>query len=346
MKKMRFWCLVLAALLMFSSVALMTSASAAKESGKLEYTLENNVDLWQTDGYPEVWLTPVFTDYIVSGYNPEKYPANYIKFALPEGALPHEIEYDEALLFDPDKLIVYYYWVNDRDAFELFLEKAEEGTILLDGSDGVAVYHNKDQATAHAMIDIAEYFGGTAKMRMRMQVQDRSVTPEEAGELMLAEVERVKAKMAFVELGEPWTKEAFTLVELGDGRNSINIVIDTTDLTISVASLNSHKLITLEPVAFGEKNDTNSVEIDIESSAYGEFTSATMADGTEYLLENREYYSAAFFYLKPGRLSGDMYLKVRIKCEPDAFAQRLEEVMSRITLVSPEAFGELPAEAE
>ena len=330
MRMMRFWCLILAAMLMISGVALANDAPA-EGSRKLVYAPAINRDLWRTEDYPEVWLAPVPVEYIVNGQNPETYPESYMTFPVPQNAQPLTIEYGQVWLIDPTTKTTYTYTAQVGGTFEAFLAEAAAGTILHDGSDGdgLGLYYRKDAAVAIALIDMQELFGDDVKLMIQLEVFDYATTPEQTAALLQAEVMRVYGQIALAKPGRPWNQNVYTTVELVDGAEEVRVQIDTTDLTLISANINAHQLITMT-----SDGTDNWIEFEIGSYLDRDAKPATLADGTEYLLNSMRHTSYAFFPLQPGQYSANMYLEVAIKCMPEEAAQLMETVYPRIQFVT------------
>ncbi|MCL2811990.1 MAG: hypothetical protein FWD25_08910, partial [Clostridia bacterium] len=158
-------CLLIAVLCLSLASIAMAEAPAAGSLKAVQQTIRGNSS-WTPESYPEIWITPIFGEYIVEGRDTERYPANFLRFAPPEGTAPLRFEYDYSNLIDFDTLFQYSYQAHDRASYELFLERAEEEEhILADGSDGVAIYVMPSRwGRGRAMIDLKQYFGGTAKL--------------------------------------------------------------------------------------------------------------------------------------------------------------------------------------
>jgi len=319
--------LILALCLSLASAAVAEAPAAG--SLKLEQQTVRGNSSWTPESYPEIWITPVFAEYIIDGRDAERYPANFLRFAPPEGAAPLRIDSDYANLIDFDTLLQYSYQAHDRASFELFLERVEEQEyILADGSDGVAIYVSPDRrGRARAMLSISEHFGGTSKLRI--EIYDNAgdnLSAEALGELIQAEVARVQAAMQFVELDRYWAEGVFAAVELFNGQ--VTIAIDTADMTLTDIQ---DRRIRNRVLVDGKVRTT---EIEINSPFQDDLVDAQLADGTEYIYKVSEFWGNAYFYIQEGRTSGQIYLHIRIEgtFTPEEFAAEVEKVYALVTL--------------
>jgi len=326
MKRILSALLILALCLSLASV-VTAEAPAAGSLRAVQQTIRGNSS-WTPESYPEVWITPIFGEYIVEGRDPERYPANFLRFAPPEGAAPVRFEYDFSSLVDFDTLLQYSYQAHDRASYELFLERAEEEHILADGSGGVAVYVAPDRwGRGRAMIDLKPYFGGTSKLWIEIYDNSGSdLSGEELGKLIQDEVARVQAAMEFVELDRYWSQDVYASADLFDDHNNVTITVDTAAMTIT--RLQDKRLVS-QVLVDGKVRET---EIQLSSPYGDDLEEATLADGTPYLRKTWEYWSEAYFFIQEGRYSGEVHLLIKIGVAPEDFAAELEKVYPLVTL--------------
>lgn len=311
-------------------LVMLLGAVSALAEGAIDakvQTVRGNASL-TVESYPEARITPVYVDYIISRYKPEEYPARFLRFAPPEGATALEFRYDESQFVVFDTLVQYSYFAYDRASFELFLEKAEVENIILDGSDGVAIYFRPDNRRASAMIDIKEQFGGTAKLQIEIYDHTGDLKADDLQKLITDEVKRVQAAMTVEDLDGYWSVGKYSSVELCDVRNDVTLNVNTDGWILT--KLSDKRLVVTAPV---EGSSTASdTEISIDSYLNADAIDATLADGTEYKAYNTDYNGYAYFYLKDGKSFGQVYLTIKLACAPDEFATKLEEAYARITI--------------
>ena len=321
---------VLLALCLMLTAGMVVAESPEAGSLNVERVSIRGNASWTKESYPEIWITPVFAEYIIKGN--EKYPAHFLHFAPPEGALPTSFAYDEAVFLDHDILAAYYYFAYDRHAFELFLEKADPEFILEDGSDGVAMYISPDSRRARALIDISDNFGGTAKLEIVFDDYSRDITTEQLTGYIQAEVERVQAAMTFVELDQYWSEGVFGAVELHAGNDPVSVLLDAASLTI--VSLKESKLKAQELV----DGDVRSIELALDSYSYvysneEEAEDITLSDGTEWKIYHTGYTGyAVFVVMEVAKYDRPLYLTVQSDCAPEDFVDVLEAINSLVTI--------------
>ena len=323
-------CALLILALCLASVA-MAQAPAAGSLRAEKQTIDGNSS-WTPESYPEIWLTPFSAQYIIEGRDSERYPANFVCFAPPEGTAPRHIAHDIVSVLDFDTLFAYTYAAYDRHSYELFLEKAEEEEyILADGSDGVAIYVMPSRwGRGRAMIDLKPYFGGTAKLTI--EIYDNAgddLSVEELGKLIQDEASRVLGAMELVELDRFWSQGVFSSVDLFN-RSGVSITVDTADMTITRLEDNKLKNQVLVDGAVRE------TEIGLSSPFGEEVEEHTLADGTPYIRDTWDYWSYAYFFIQEGRSGGEVYLQIKIGVPPEAFAAELEKVYPLIALPGAE----------
>lgn len=315
--------------LFIALVLALCAASALAEGVDAKIQNVRGNASFTAESYPEIWITPVYADYIITGYDAERYPSKFLRFAPPEGATLLEFRYDLSSLIDFDSLLQYTYYAYDRYAFELFLEKAEPDNIVSDGSDGAAIYIRPDNRRGCALIDIKDQFGGTAKLEIEVYDHTGDLKPDELRQLIVDETARVKTAMALEELDGYWSRGGYQSVELYDDHNEAGLSVNVDGMIIT--RLATDKLVATAPVE-GQSSSVSNTEIAIDSYVRDEATDATLASGTEYRAYTTDYSGYAYFYLKEGKYSGQVYLSIQIDCAPDEFAAKLEEVYGRITL--------------
>jgi len=320
-------CLLILALCIGLSTAAMAVAPAVGSMKAVQQTIRGN-STWTPESFPEIWITPFFAEYIVEGRDNERYPASFLRFPPPEGTSPLRIDYDFSSYIDFDTLFQYSYQAMERTSYELFLEKAEEENILNDGSGGVAVYVKPDRwGRGRALIDLKPYFGGTSKLWI--EIYDNAggnLTGEELGKLIQDEVARVQAAIQMEELDRFWSQGAFSSVELFEDRYDVTITVDASDMTITHIQ---GKGLKSQVLADGKVRST---EIELGSPHGDDLEDQTLADGTPYVRMTRDYWSDAYFFIKKGRSSGEIYLHIKIGVPAEEFAAELEKVYSLITL--------------
>ncbi|MCL2544490.1 MAG: hypothetical protein FWE77_01080 [Clostridia bacterium] len=320
--------LLILALCLCLASAVAAQAPAAGSLRAEKQTIRGNTSFTPAS-YPEIWLTPFSAQYIVEGRDSERYPANFLRFAPPEGTAPLRIESDSASLIDFNTLFQYSYEAVNRYAFELFLERAEEEHILADGADGVAVYVIPGNRRGRALIDLKEFFGGTSKLWIEIYDHTGDLSGEELGQLIQEEVARVQGGMELVELDRFWSQGVFASVELFSDFDKVTVTVDTSGMTLT--RIRDDKLETYDLKDGG----AYSTEISIGSLMWeDEVEDRELADGTPYKLRASEYSGHAFFFIQEGRYS-DVYLVIRIGVSPEEFAAELERVFPLVTL--PEA---------
>lgn len=323
-------CLLIAAMFLSLAPVAMAEAPAVGSLKAEKQTIRGNSS-WTPASYPDVWITPIYAEYIVEGKDSEKYPANFLRFPPPEGTSPVRIQYDYTAVINFDTLLSYEYSAYDRASYELFLEKADEENILADGSDGIAIYVSPDRwGRGRAMIDLKPYFGGTAKLCVEVYDNAGSdLSGEELGKLIQDEVERVKAAMELEKLDRYWSQGVYTSVDLFDDHNNVTISVDTTDMTLT--RLQDQRLES-QVLVDGEVCST---EISLDSPYADDLEEATLADGTPYLRKTWDYWSDAYFFIQEGRYSGEVHLLIKIGVPPEDFAAELEKVYPLVTLPEP-----------
>ena len=319
------------------SCVALSEAPAANSLNAISENVRNNTS-FTVESYPDVWITPVFAEYIIGKNDPEKYPAKFLTFAPLEGTRLMDMRYDSVQMLDNDKLIVYNYFAYDRYAFELFLEKAEPGNIVKDGSDGVAIYIQPDSRRGRALIDLKEQFGGTSKMEIIVDSYDRDIKTDELQTMIEAETERVQTEMKLVDLEGYWSENVYQSITLIADRDPVSVTINTEGLT--VVKLDSNQLTTQ---AFVKERTVMETQIELDSYSYA-YSKAedgdeaakddTLADGTPYKVYNSDYSGYASFTLLEEGERGALYLTIQIGCTPDEFKQKLEEVYAKITVNS------------
>ncbi|MCL2812830.1 MAG: hypothetical protein FWD25_13205, partial [Clostridia bacterium] len=178
-----------------------------------------------------------------------------------------------------------------------------------------------------AMIDLKQYFGGTAKLVI--EIYDNAgddLSAEALGELIQAEVARVQAGIEFVELDRYWSQGVYSSVELFDNHNGVTITVDTTDMILTRMQddrLRSQTLV---------DGKVREIEIGLNSPFGDEQEEQTLEDGTPYIRSSWDHASFAYFYIQDGRYSGEVYLQIKIGVERDEFAAELEKVFPLVTL--------------
>ncbi len=328
MKKI-FALLIVAALMLSLMPGAFAEAPVVGSLKAEQQTIRGNSS-WTRESYPEIWITPVYSEYIVEGKDAEKYPAKFLRFAPVEGFSPMEFSADYASFINFDTLAQFSYQAMDRASFELFLEKAEKENTLSDGSDGVAIYVIPDGRRGRALIDLKEQFGGTAKLYIEVYDHTGDLTGEQLGESVQAEAQRVMSTMKVEDLNGYWSKGVYSSVTLYDDYAKVSVPVNTTDWTITNAS--DRSLTALE-VVDGEVIDT---VVSIDSFYYkDEAKDAKLADGTPYKVHNMEYNSYAFFFLKDGDPDGKCLL-IKIETDAASFPEKLEKVYARVTMPKAE----------
>ena len=329
MKKVLLCLLITTLFLSLAAVAI----AEAPEPGSLSLVQQiiNRNASWTPESYPEIWITPFYAEYIIEERDAERYPANFLRFAPPEGAASLRIDSDYASFVDFDTYLQYSYQAMDRASYELFLEKAEEENILADGSGGVAMYVSPGHwGRARAMLDLKAYFGGTAKLYIELyDGAGEDLTAEKLSEMIQAEAARVQASLQFEELDRFWSQGVFATVELSDG--TVTIAVDTAAMTLT--DIQTKKLKSRAVV----DSKVRATEIEISSPYQDDLEEAEFADGTPYLCKVSEYWSDAYFYIQERRAGDPIYLHIKIEgtFSLEAFAAELEKVYALVTL--PEA---------
>lgn len=329
--KKKFLCLLCALLMVAVSAGAWAEAPAAG-SLRVEHQVISGNSAWTAESYPEIWITPIFAEYIIIGN--EDYPGTFMHFAPPEGTLPRELDYDEASFLNFDTLMGYYYAAYDRYSFEVFLEKAQEDSILSDGSDGVAMYVNEESNRASAMIDIKEDFGKTSKLTIDLYDHSRDLSTDDLKAQLQAEVARVQEAMVIETLDHYWSEGVFESVQIANSNDPAVVTIDTTGL--NVVSIDEKKMVYQTRV--DERNaDSVTITLDTYSNPYyDEEKSAeiTLSDGTVMRVTTTDYTGYAGMpvldEVKYG--SGPLYLSITIEATPETFQAKLEEVYARITV--------------
>lgn len=289
---------------------------------------------YTADSYPTVWITPVYDDHIIAQIDPEKYPARFLTFAPPDGARLTKYSYDESDFLNHDTLMGYYYFAYDRASFELFLEDADEANILLDGSDGVAMFIQPDIRRARAMIDLKQQFGGTAKLCIILSDYSRDITEDQLKEQIQAETARVQAEMKLEEPGGFWSEGAFNSIEIAADRDPYSAVVDVAGLT--VARFEDGKVVT--KAADGRNARKTEIAIDGYSYPHSQMNARedALADGTVYLGYSTDYTGYATVTLAEDGKYGPVYLTFKIDCGVEEFAGALEAAYARTTLTKPD----------
>lgn len=323
-------------LAMFMVVAMMMCAMSsvlaeAPSAGSLNVVMQKirGNEAWTKESYPEVWITPGYAEYIITQKDPEKYPANFIRFAPPEGCMPMSFDVDEAEFVNFDTLVSYSYQAVDRASYELFLEKADKENILLDGADGVAMYIIPDNRRAASMISTPD-FGETSKLIIWLYDHTGDLKADELTKLIQDETKRVQEAMQIEKLDKFWSQGVFNDVEVFDDYYDVSIHVNAKDLTLT--RLNPDQLYSTVSV----DGEAEEVEISVSTFTYeDDCTEATLADGTPYSLHTMDYFSFAFFPVK----TVDQYtvgVVIKITSAPEDFAAKLETVYPLITFPKPE----------
>lgn len=318
--------LLLAALMALGLGAALADAPAAGSLTVENTTIRGNTT-WTLESYPEIWLTPIFNEYIIEGKDAEKYPPKFLCFAPPEGALPYEFDTDDAAFLNHDTLMSYGYYVADRASFELFLEKAEKENILADGSGGVAMFTQPDNRRARAMISLEEQYGGTAKLEILMYDNTGDMKAEELAAAIQAETERVQSTMRMEDLEGYWSKEVYASVQLYYSFLKVGVQVNTSAMTL--VNVEDRKLEAMENV------DGKAVETKIEIVDYtsDEVTDETLADGTPYIRKTYDSFSYGYFEIGESR-DKPVYVSICIDGEPEGFAEKLEKVYALVTVLA------------
>ena len=316
--------------------ALMISAVAVAEGGidVARQSVRGNAS-FTPESYQTVWITPVFDDHIITGTDPEKYPAKFLTFPAPDGGAMLEYNYDESDFLNHDTLMAYYYFAYDRASYELFLERAEEEHIMKDGSDGVAMFVEPDARRARAMFDLTPYFGGTSKMEIILSDHSRDITTDQLKTMIEAETDRVMGAIQVEEPGKFWSEGVFNSVEIDGDREKFKAVVDTKGLTVT--RIEPKKVVT--KVADGRNASETEISIDTYSYAAGHENgkAAALADGTSFIVYNSDYTGYASFVLTEEGERGDpVYMTIKIDVEPAGFPAALEEAYARVEVSSVE----------
>lgn len=316
-------CAVLLA--MAVSVAAIAEENPAALNAKLESVRGNTTYTYES--YPEIWITPYFSEHIMKGL--EDYPPHFLRIPLPEDAVMVEFSYDDVYLLNHDTLISYGYYAYSRASFEVFLEDIPEENIIADGSDGPAIYVQPDRRRAHAMIDIKDTFGKTAKLEIAVYDNGGDLSEAALSELISSEAQRVIDALTYVEIDGFWSESVYGSVELCARYEAPRATIDTTDMTL--ISLKDYKAMFLNLT-----DDTlYSTEISLETYSYPEnqedATEELLSDGTAYKSYLTDYTGYASFMIGEGK-SGPVYLNIKISAEPDVFPAMMEEVYQRVSV--------------
>jgi hypothetical protein len=306
------------------ALALITPVLAAETPAvgslkAVKQTIRGNSS-WTPDSYPEVWITPVFAEYIIQGK--ETYPADFLRFAPPANGAPVDIRADFVTFIDFDTLLTYSYQAMDRYSFEVFLEKADPANTVSDGSDGVAAYGDADRRRGLALLNLKEQFGGTAKLYIELYDNTGDLSSAELAQQAQAEAERVRAGMALEHLDRFWSQGVFSSVELYDNRDkNLSVIVDTSDWTI--VKMNSD---TVKQQVVGGLGviDTS---VAIETYVRDEAVDAQLADGTPYKVYNSEYTGQASFPINEKK-----YLQITIGVGPELFPAELGKVYPLVTV--------------
>ena len=324
-------CLLIAALFLSAAAVAIAEAPAAGSLKVEKQTIRGNSS-WTPESYPEIWITPIFVDFIIEGRDSERYPANFLCFAPPEGTSPLSIEYNSASVVDFDTLFQYSYSARDRYDFESFLEAkdVEAENILADGSaDGIAMYVIPDNRRGRALIDLQEYFGGDAKLWIQIYDHTGDLSGDELAGLIRDEAARVRSAMRLAKLDRYWSQGVFAGVALYDDYQKVDVAVDTTGMT--VVRLEDRKLEIKELV---DGKVCNTV-ISLGDLMYADqVEDRELADGTPYKRHTMESSSYAFFLLQ-GK-NRDVYLSVKIETPAEDFTAKLEKIFPLITLPAAE----------
>lgn len=313
-------------LVVMLTFTLCAAALAAPVAGSLTVTRQNvrGNSSWTAESYPEIWITPLFDQYIIAGM--EDYPPHFLRFAPPEGTCGLEFNNDYSAVINHDTLMITSYYCLDRASFELFLEKAEGDMLIADGKDGLAMYVDLERNRAYAMIDLKEQFGGTAKLEIDLYDASRALSKDALTEAIKAEADRVKSAMALEKLDGYWSDDVFASVELYDTYDPVTAVVDTQGLIITKLEDNS---VTWETKT--SERDTATTRVSIDTYMNSEATDATLADGTAYKVFNYDYTGYAFFPVLEGK-HGQIYMAIEIETSPEEFPAALEAVYPRVAV--------------
>lgn len=305
----------------------------APEKGSLSITHRQVVGnyTFTLESYPEVWISPIFYQYIVEGK--EDYPAHFLRFPLPDGATATEFGYDDCYAINFDTMLSYGYYAYDRMSFEVFLEKAEEGSIIADGSEGVAMYVNSDSRRAYGMIDIKEQFGKTSRLVIEIYDHSGNLSQDARKEQIVSEVARVQASMAVEELTGYWSEGVFATVELYESRDPITALVDTSSMTLYDVDDSTLKAVRLED---GKSKET---QIAIDSNPFalykqeqGEETWEANIDGRDFTLYHGGLKGYACTLLMEEGRSGKQYLIIEIEGDQETFEAMVKETFALITV--------------
>ncbi|MCL1963867.1 MAG: hypothetical protein FWF69_02260 [Firmicutes bacterium] len=323
-------CTLLMLALLLTTVAAL---AAPPEPGSLTVTrtsIRGNTS-WTRESFPEIWITPIFAEYIIQGK--EQYPPKFLCITPPDNAYPFGFRSDSAWFIDHDTLLQYDYFAYDRYSFEVFLEKADPSYTIADGSDGVAMYVNPENLRAYGLIDIKEFFGGTSRLEVRLSSYDRTATADQMAALIEAEVNRVRADMRYETLEQYWSKGVFATVALNARRDPVKVQVDASDLII--VSLEESTMTGYIPVADGYAP----VNIDVDTYTYvtskeDESSEMTLADGSTWIVYNAGYTFYASQVLLEEAKSGTLYVTVKLDSKPEEVPTALlEQVNALLTVV-------------
>ena len=184
-----------------------------------QYTYVNE-KLLTWESYPEVRIAPYSAYNLFSSYNPVE--PMFLCFPGPDGALANEFDVDFVTYLDESNAIQYNYQMRASDSFEEFVNKAAaDEYILLDGSDGVAIYLDPDRNSAYGML-AAKEFDKSAKLVIRITLDALSskmpldTRVQALVEAIVPEVARVSKQMRYEVMDPFWSYNQFVGVELLD----------------------------------------------------------------------------------------------------------------------------------
>lgn len=330
---------LLTALMALSLAPLALAEPPAPESLHIAYENTDGDGCFSLETYPQVYLTIHPADKIIAGGS-KKYPATFLYFLPPEGALPVAFSPNRAVFTVPDQQLTYYYYVQPRGRFNNYLNQVNKDDIIADGKDDLAaIYLGNEDHRAYALLALpGKTFSELGRLNLTIADHTGSRSREELTELVEDEAGRLLIDMTFDKQEAYWSEGAYTTAELTAEDDPVKATLDARGLILDTlygpAALR-YRLRTPE-----DKIRDVTVKLDPLSYAHldhGEKITAldyTLADGTRgKILTYKGKNYAGFPVLEQASYGGGpLYLTFEMSVSEDEFPAMLEEAYARLTI--------------
>ncbi len=207
--------LLLMLLMLLSALpALGEGALYLRQEPQDAYT---DVALISLESYPQVCIAPYEND-VEAFFGKDAQEALFLCFPGPDGAQPDSFDTQYAHYLDVEYGIQYGYYI-EMFTWDEFLSTApREDGILLDGSDGTAVYVDPESLTVIGAIP-AEELGQDAKLVIVLSIDSLTPGQTSRNSTVLAdaineEIDRVKAEMHVERCSPFWNNGEYAGAEL------------------------------------------------------------------------------------------------------------------------------------